>query len=139
MGIDKDRILSLIGEIEKSLTILNEYSSIQKKELVTDLKALGSIKYYLIVAIEACIDIANHIIAKERYGVPKTYSDCFSILLERKIISKQLANKLINMAKFRNLLVHLYWNVNDERIYEILQTELEDFEEFIRHISAKIL
>jgi len=31
MGIDKDRILSLIGEIEKSLTILNEYSSIQKK------------------------------------------------------------------------------------------------------------
>jgi uncharacterized protein YutE (UPF0331/DUF86 family) len=139
MGIDKDRIVSLIGEIEKSLTILNEYSSIQKKELVTDLKALGSIKYYLIVAIEACIDIANHIIAKERYGVPKTYSDCFSILRERKIISKQLTNKLTNMAKFRNLLVHLYWNVNDERIYEILQTELEDFEEFIRQISAKIL
>jgi len=139
MAVDKDRIVSLIGEIEKSLTILDDYRSLQKKELVTDLKALGSIKYYLMVAIEACIDISNHIIAKERYGVPKTYADCFSILQERKIISKQLANKLINMAKFRNLLVHLYWNVNDEKIYEILQSELEDFDEFIRQISAKIL
>jgi uncharacterized protein YutE (UPF0331/DUF86 family) len=139
MGVDKERIVSLIGEIEKSLAILNDFSSQQKKEFVTDLKALGSVKYYLMVAIEGCIDIANHIIAKEHFGVPKTYSDCFRILQERKIISKQLANKLMNMAKFRNLLVHLYWNVNDEKIYEILQSELEDFNEFIRQISVKIL
>jgi uncharacterized protein YutE (UPF0331/DUF86 family) len=92
-----------------------------------------------LVSIEACIDIANHIIAKEHLGVPKTYSDCFKILQERKIISSQLAHKLINMAKFRNLLVHFYWNVNDEEIYKIIQTELDDFSEFIRQISIKYL
>jgi uncharacterized protein YutE (UPF0331/DUF86 family) len=139
VAIDKIRIVSLIGEIEKSLTILKEYSLQEKEELVSDLKALGSVKYYLMVAIEACIDISNHIIAKEHLGVPKTYSDCFKILQERKIISKQLALKLINMAKFRNLLVHLYWNVNDDKIYEILQTELNDFNEFTKQIAAALL
>lgn len=139
MAIDKIRIVSLVGEIEKSLTILKEYSLQDKEVLVSDLKGLGSVKYYLMVAIEACIDIANHIIAKEHLGIPKTYSDCFKILQERRIISKQLAQKLINMAKFRNLLVHLYWTVNDEKIYEILQTELEDFNEFTDQISIKFL
>lgn len=43
------------------------------------------------------------------------------------------------MAKFRNLLVHFYWNVNDEEIYKIIQTELDDFSEFIRQISIKYL
>lgn len=139
MTVDIEKIISLTGEIEKSLTILKDYSEQQKEEIVSDLKVLGSIKYYLLVSIEACIDIANHIIAKEHLGVPKTYSDCFKILQERKIISSQLAHKLINMAKFRNLLVHFYWNVNDEEIYKIIQTELDDFSEFIRQISIKYL
>lgn len=139
MTVDIEKIISLTGEIEKSLTILKDYSEQQKEEIVSDLKVLGSIKYYLLVSIEACIDIANHIIAKEHLGVPKTYSDCFKILQERKIISSQLAHKLINMAKFRNLLVRFYCNVNDEEIYKIIQTELDDFSEFIRQISIKYL
>ncbi|MBU2440103.1 DUF86 domain-containing protein [bacterium] len=58
---------------------------------------------------------------------------------DRGIISKELSKKLINMAKFRNLLVHLYWKVNDEKIYEILQYELVDFDEFIEQIARRYL
>ncbi len=139
MGVDKERIVSLIGEIEKSLSVLKEYGQKEKELLVADLKSLGSVKYYLIVAVEACIDISNHIIAKEHIGVPESYSDCFKILRDRGIISKELSKKLINMAKFRNLLVHLYWKVNDEKIYEILQYELVDFDEFIEQIARRYL
>jgi uncharacterized protein YutE (UPF0331/DUF86 family) len=46
---------------------------------------------------------------------------------------------LINMAKFRNLLVHLYWKIDDEKINEILQKELTDFDEFIRQIAKRYL
>lgn len=85
------------------------------------------------------MDICNHIIAKEHIGVPESYSDCFKILGERNIISGELSEKLINMAKFRNLLVHLYWKVDDEKIYEILQSELDDFEDFIKQIARRYL
>jgi len=54
MGVDKERIMSLIGEIEKSLSVLKEYTQKEKELLVADLKSLGSVKYYLMVAVEAC-------------------------------------------------------------------------------------
>lgn len=42
------------------------------------------------------------------------------------------------MVKFRNRVVHLYFKVDDEMIYKILQDNLEDFEVFIKDI-IKIL
>lgn len=62
MGVDKERIVSLIGEIEKSLSVLKEYGQKEKELLVEDLKSLGSAKYYLIVAVEVCIDISKNLI-----------------------------------------------------------------------------
>ncbi|MFQ6071746.1 MAG: DUF86 domain-containing protein [Methanosarcinales archaeon] len=138
-NIDKERITLLISEVEKALGILIDYSGMNKEELLGDLKSLGSMKYYFIIAIEACIDICNHIAAKEHLGLPESYADCFKILGDNGIVPKELSNKLINMAKFRNLLVHLYWKVDDEKMYEILQTELGDFEEFVRYISRRYL
>jgi len=139
MEVDKERIVFLIGEIEKSVGILKDYGQKEKEELITDLRSLGSVKYYLILAIEACVDICNHIIAKGNIGVPESYSDCFKMLGDVNIISKELSGRLFNMAKFRNLLVHLYWKVDDEKIYEILQSELDDFDEFIRQIARRYL
>jgi len=139
MGVDKKRIIFLIGEMEKALSVLKEYQEIRKEAFVSDLKSLGSVKYYFMLAIEACVSICNHIIAKERIGVPESYADCFKMLGDKNIVSRQLSEKLINMAKFRNLLVHLYWKVDDERIYEILHSELDDFYEFTRQIATSYL
>lgn len=47
---------------------------------------------------------------------------------------KKGVNNYFNMAKFRNRIVHMYFNVSDEMIYEITQNNLEDFEEFIKFI-----
>lgn len=139
MEVDKDRLLSLIGEIEQALSILREYGEADKESLIGNLKSLGSVKYYLIVAIEGCVDICNHIVAKERIGVPESYSDCFKILKNNEIISDVLSKELSNLAKFRNLLVHLYWKVDDEKVYELLQMKLDDIGRFIQQISKKYL
>jgi uncharacterized protein YutE (UPF0331/DUF86 family) len=139
MKIDTERITSLIGEIEKATNILDEFAKEDKENILNNQKSLGSIKYFLIIATEACIDICNHIIAKEHIGVPESYSDCFNILCKKGIITKELAAKLIKMAKFRNLLVHLYWKIDDEQIYEILKFELSDFDEFIKQVAKKYL
>ncbi|MCK5852544.1 DUF86 domain-containing protein [bacterium] len=139
MAIDKERILFLIGEIEKSLVILQEFAAEKKEDLINDPRMLGSVKYYFIVSIEACIDICNHIVARERIAVPDSYSHCFRLLEERQIISSALASKMRNMAKFRNLLVHLYWKIDEEKVYDILQSELIDFDDFITQIAKKYL
>ncbi len=39
------------------------------------------------------------------------------------------------MARFRNRLIHLYWEVDDNQIYEILQSRLDDFKTFLDQIG----
>jgi len=56
------------------------------------------------------------------------------VLNEAGIIPDDFVQTLQAMAGFRNLLVHLYWEVDDEMIYDSLDTELDDFETFIAHI-----
>jgi uncharacterized protein YutE (UPF0331/DUF86 family) len=40
------------------------------------------------------------------------------------------------MAKFRNRLVHLYWEIDDEQLYEILQNRLVDFKKFLDSLAS---
>jgi uncharacterized protein YutE (UPF0331/DUF86 family) len=139
MDVNKERITSLIGDIEKSLTLLKDFSQKGKKELYEDQIILGSVKYYFMTAIAACCDICNHITSKERWGVPDSYAGCFNLLKDNKLISEDFAKKLVNMAKFRNLLVHSYHKIDDEKIYEFLQTELGVFQTYIDLISNQYL
>jgi uncharacterized protein YutE (UPF0331/DUF86 family) len=45
------------------------------------------------------------------------------------------AEELTNMAKFRNRLVHLYWEVDDAQLYDILQHRLSNFKKFLNSIA----
>jgi uncharacterized protein YutE (UPF0331/DUF86 family) len=83
-----------------------------KEEILCNSHYLGSAKYYLIVAIEVMSDISNHLIAKQSLGKPESYADVFKILGEAGIFPRNFVETLIQMAKFRNLLVHLYFPKN---------------------------
>jgi uncharacterized protein YutE (UPF0331/DUF86 family) len=95
---------------------------------------IGGAKYYLQIAIEACINIGNHIIASENYRNPKDYRDIFTVLNEREILPEQFTARMRQMTGLRNRLVHLYWEVDHELIYHYLQNNLGDFDLFIGYI-----
>lgn len=42
------------------------------------------------------------------------------------------------MAKFRNRIVHMYFDINNGMIYEIIQNNLRDLEAFIKTIVKNI-
>jgi len=77
--------------------------------------------------IETCVDIASHIISDKEYRVPKSYSDTFKVLHEENIVSSNLFDSLNKMAKFRNIVVHPYDNVDAEIVVGILKRDLKDF------------
>lgn len=89
--------------------------------------------------IEACIDIANHIISYEGYREPLDNKDVFQILHEEKIINEQLNNRLQKMAQFRNIIVHDYIRVQPEIVYAIIQKHLDDILEYAHLIKEKFI
>lgn len=138
MEYDEEKVTRLMSEATNALEALYELSSIPKGEFLKNKHYVSSAKYNLLVAIEACIDIAYHLISKNKMRLPKDYADSFRVLSERKIIDDDLTRRLILMARFRNRLVHIYWEVDDEFIYEILKNNLSDIEEFMESISKAL-
>jgi uncharacterized protein YutE (UPF0331/DUF86 family) len=51
---------------------------------------------------------------------------------EAGAFSNEFVEKLKEMAKFRNRLVHIYWEVDDEVIFDILNEDIQDFKKFVK-------
>jgi uncharacterized protein YutE (UPF0331/DUF86 family) len=81
-------------------------------------------------AVQASIDLANIIIAKEGLGLPNTYRQSFEILSKHGVINNEQLNKLRSMVGFRNISVHDYGQVNPAIVHAIVKNNLVDFEEF---------
>jgi len=95
----------------------------------------GAIERYLQVAIECCLDIGEMIISFERLKKPETYREIIEILGKASILPEEFARKFIEAVKFRNILVHMYADVDVKIIHEILQEKLDDFNEFAKYIA----
>lgn len=80
---------------------------------------------------------SNHIIAPENYRFPKDNADSFVVLVERGLVDAELQERLRTMARFRNRLVHLYWDIDDARIHEYLQGSIADLETFAQTIAGR--
>jgi uncharacterized protein YutE (UPF0331/DUF86 family) len=132
---DQEKMVSLVSELRVAVGRLRELSNLSQKSFLVDPDKIGSAKYHFIVAIESSIDMCNHVIARNGYRVPEDYADTFRVLNEAGAFPSNFSDVLINMAKFRNRLVHLYWQIDDLKVYEIIQTRLDDFKKFLDFLS----
>lgn len=134
--VEPEKIESIIRNLRRYTGHLHRLASLSEEEFLADPIKIGGARYYLQVAIGCCIDMANHIISTERLRSPQDYRDTFKVLNEAGIVPDDFIQTLQDMASFRNRLVHLYWEVDDHRIYHSLVHELNDFEAFVGYILA---
>ena len=117
-------------QLDEYLVILDEIAKVPENAFLKDKILIGSAKYYLQISIECCLDVANHIIAAERYRAPKDYADSFTVLEEKGLFQQGLGQNLRQMTKFRNRLVHLYGEIDDKFVYEFIKTDVGDIRKF---------
>ena len=132
--VDAVRLRELLGHLADSRRRLGEAAALSEVEFLSDARNPASAKYLLIVAAEAAIDVCNHIVARRGGRAPEDYADCFGVLAELGVLGGGLAERLKGMARLRNLIVHLYWRVDDSRIYRVLQDDLGDLDEYVTAI-----
>jgi len=124
--VDKAKLDQMLGNLRTYLVVLRRIAAVPADAFLRDEDKIGNAKYHLLIAIECCIDIANHIIASENYRFPLDNADSFTVLIEQGVLPSASGESLRAMARFRNRLAHLYWNVDDARVQEYLQEGLDD-------------
>ena len=125
-----EKVVHKFQQLDEYLKILAKISKTPRETFLKDKILIGSAKYYLQVSIECCLDVANHIIASEKLRAPRDYSDSFLVIQEEGLISSELGDKLRQMAKFKNRLVHPYGEIDNTNVYEYIKGDLKDIEEF---------
>ena len=93
-----------------------------------DLHDLAERRLHL--AVECMIDVSNHVIATEGLRTAKTYRDAFVVLSESGVLDHSLAQRLGGWAGLRNVLVHLYMDIDHGFVHEAIANELGDLSEF---------
>lgn len=91
------------------------------------------------LTIEACLDIAQHIISYQGLREPLDNKDCFKVLFEAGIIPETLSERLMKMAQFRNIVVHDYLKINPEIVFTIIQKDISDITAFAKIIAARFI
>ena len=77
-------------------------------------------------ACEAAIDMAMHVIAARRLGVPQDARSAFDILSAERLIDRPLAERMKAMIGFRNIAVHDYQQLQVVILRKVVEERLED-------------
>ena len=134
--VDEDRVLRLLRSITDDVAVLQREAR-ASEERRQDLIWLRGVKYTFVTAIEACVDVAQHICATEGWGPPADNGDAVRLLGEHGVLTTELAASVRKAVGFRNVLVHDYIEVNDAVVVARLKG-LGDLGEFVRQVAAYV-
>ena len=128
--IDEALILRKLAELDEYNFQIREYENLTVADYLLDWKVQRIIERTLQMMIETCVDIAGHIISERGFRIPKSYADAFKVLHENYILNDKLFPNLENIAKFRNIVVHHYNQVDVDIVVGILKNNLIDFDDY---------
>jgi uncharacterized protein YutE (UPF0331/DUF86 family) len=122
--VNLDRFRELAGHLRDAVRQLRDLGQPPRETFVAEPRAVNSAKYLLIVAARAALDICNHLAARGGARSPEDYADGMAIMAEIGVVDQDLKLRLMRMARFRNLLVHLYARVNDPEVHRVIREDL---------------
>ncbi len=127
--VDVNRVEARIQRLEEVLERLDEVRRAGDEAYLTDARQRAATEHWLQVAIQICIDLGTQVVSERSARPPADYAEVFKILGEQGVIPDELALRLGDAARQRNLIVHLYMEIDDQAVFASL-AYLDDLREF---------
>ena len=132
--VRREVITAKIAHAEENLSRLKIKKDMSLSEFLKNFDYQDSVLHNFQVTIQACIDIASHIVSDQGWEIPPFLPGFFDILAEHQVIEDNLAETMRQMVGFRNILVHEYETVDLKKVHHYLQNNLGDFEQYFQAI-----
>lgn len=131
-----NRINDKIEEINEYLRELAEIVPTHFEDYKSSNLTRAACERYAEKIIEAVTDLAFLVIKIKKFEIPEDDTDAFNILLENKLIDNDLAKKLKDAKRMKNIISHLYGKVDDEIVFEAVNEKLEkDVRGFVKKLK----
>ena len=133
-AINNEMIRARLSEIQASIEKIRALVAQSDEDFFADERNLYSVYHLLLICIEAVATICNHLLARIAKTAPASYNECFERLRDLGILDDDIVARLIPMARFRNFLVHRYWDIDPNRVLIYARNNLGDFEDYSKAI-----
>lgn len=134
--VDADVVAVKLAEVADRLERVRLCCPADAEALATDRDALDLVSFNLILAIQAALDIASHVIADEGWPAAATLAESFVRLHEHEVISAETLAGIRPAAGMRNILTHLYSGVDPAKVHLAATTRLVELERFAEEVGA---
>jgi len=133
--VDARRIRELLIHLDELLPLLDETREAGRTSFLQSRRLQHQTERELQLAVQVCIDAGAHLVAQLGLGAPHDYRDVFIRLAQGGVLPRELAERLGEAARLRNLLVHGYRGLAAEQIFAAL-ADLDDLRAFAQAALA---
>jgi uncharacterized protein YutE (UPF0331/DUF86 family) len=133
--VDRQKLSSRLNALESYLAELRSFQAYPREQFIQQPALHHLAERYLHLACEAVLDIAQHVIADQGYTQATSYRNAVEVLGDEGMIDSDLSERLKRWMGFRNILVHLYLQIDHGRVYDAIQEDLGDLEEFAARMA----
>ncbi len=134
--VDVDVLTVKLAEIADRTERVRSRCPADAEALTEDRDALELVSFNLILAIQACLDVASHIIADEGWRTATTLAESFVRLHEHQVISTETVAGIRPAARLRNILTHTYSSLDPAKVHRAATVGLADLERFAREVGT---
>ena len=132
--VDRDLVLAKVETLERSL---GRIDSARQRPGLDALDRQDIIVLNLQRAVQAMLDLAAHVVAREGLGVPDELAASFELLKRAGILDDELADRMRRMTGFRNVAVHEYRKLEPSIVESIVRERLGDLRAFARVVLER--
>jgi len=132
-----DILINKAATIERSVRRAREEYAADPAGFATNFTRQDAAILNIQRACEAALDMGQHLIRRERIGVPQSARDVFSLLAQSAWITPILADQLKRMVGFRNIAVHDYESLQLPITIRIIEAHLDEFLEYSKEILLR--
>lgn len=128
--VDREILATRLSKLRDALGKLAAIARKPREQYLSSETDRALAEHYLRIALEAMLDAGNHVVASEGFRKPLQLRDVPLILAEYEVLPLELSKKLARAVGLRNRLVHGYAEIDHDRLYEVLTSDLTDLESF---------
>lgn len=132
---DRDRICAKLDKLQTYYTELKSLSSISLDEYINNSIYRRAIERTMQLIVECATDINNMLLKMQDNKGAVDYFNSFIDIAEQDIIPIEFALKIAPSTGLRNILVHEYEEINDEVVYNSINTCLQYYLEYMDLIN----
>ena len=134
MVIKRSSIIEQLKELDTVLGELKQYQDIQPETLRAKISQRWIVERGLIAAASLILDIADHILVGHFGFYANSYEESLLGLRDKGVISSALFDQIKGLGGFRNILVHMYQEIDPVLVADSLQKGLHAFPQFAQEI-----